>query len=145
MSIAFISLGSNVGDRNKNIESALNQIKEAGIEILKCSTVIETDPVGGPSQNKFLNSVIKIQTDLKPIQLLNKLQKIEKFLGRIRTVKNGPRTIDLDILLFDDLSVNNVSLTIPHPRMFERDFVMRPLKEIEPNIINLISNFNLKN
>jgi len=122
MSLAYIGIGSNLGNRKENIGKALSLMQECGIKILKRSSVIETDPVGGPPQGKFFNAVIKIETELEPIELLKVLQNIEKKLGRIRTVINGPRTIDLDILLYDNLALKTPELTIPHPRMFEREF-----------------------
>ncbi len=135
MSLAYIGIGSNLGNRKENIGKALSLMQECGIKILKRSSVIETDPVGGPPQGKFFNAVIKIETELEPIELLKVLQNIEKKLGRIRTVINGPRTIDLDILLYDNLALKTPELTIPHPRMFEREFVLVPLKEIAPQML----------
>lgn len=96
---------------------------------------METDPVGGPPQPKFLNAVAKIETRLSPVELLNQCHGIEKELGRVRDVPNGPRPIDLDILLYDRLVLDTPRLTIPHPRMFERAFVLEPLKEIEPALL----------
>lgn len=134
MAIAYLGLGSNLGDRAGNIAAAVAMLRDNGIIILKMSTVIETDPVGGPPQEKFLNAVIKIQTELSPHEVLSQCQWIERRLGRIRDVANGPRTIDLDILLYDRVRVRTPSLAIPHPRMFERPFVMGPLREIEANL-----------
>ena len=113
---------------------ALALLAENDIHISKSSTVIETDPVGGPSQNKFLNTVIQIQTDLTPHALLSLCQSIERKLKRVKTIINGPRTMDVDILLYDDIRLHTPQLTIPHPRMFERDFVLPPLKEIAPEL-----------
>jgi 2-amino-4-hydroxy-6-hydroxymethyldihydropteridine diphosphokinase len=135
MAIAHIGLGSNLGDRAQNIERAVRLLAERGALLLKHSTIIETDPVGGPPQEKFLNAVIKIQTKLSPPKLLSQCQRIEKQLGRIRDIANGPRTIDLDILLYDQVRVRTPSLVIPHPRMFDRPFVMEPLCEIEPQLV----------
>ena len=134
MPLVYIGIGSNLGHREKNIEGSLNLMEESGIEILKRSAVIETDPVGGPPQGKFLNAVVEAQTKLEPLSLLKTLQSIEKKLGRARAVVNGPRTIDLDILLYESLSLKTPQLTIPHPRMFEREFVLKPLEEIAPHI-----------
>ena len=107
-------------------------MEENGIKILKQSSLIETEPAGGPPQGKFLNAVIEIETSLKPLELLNVLQNIEQQLGRVRSIPNAPRTIDLDILLYDQINMQTPGLTIPHPRMFEREFVLKPLKEIAP-------------
>ncbi|MBF0521861.1 MAG: 2-amino-4-hydroxy-6-hydroxymethyldihydropteridine diphosphokinase [Candidatus Omnitrophica bacterium] len=136
MSIVFLGLGSNIGIRQKNITDALDSLECCGVHIQKCSTIIETEPVGGPPQGKFLNAVAKAETLLTPEKLLKETQTIEKKLGRLKTVINGPRTIDIDILLYDDLRISMPELTIPHPRMFEREFVLKPLSEIAPEIIN---------
>lgn len=138
MSIVYIGIGSNLGNREDNIRKAIDLLEKSGMRILKTSTIIETDPVGGPPQGKFLNAVMKVETVLSPEELLKVLLSIESNLGRIRTMKNEPRTIDLDILLYDALTLHTPHLTIPHPRMLERDFVMQPLKEIEPHIEDLI-------
>jgi 2-amino-4-hydroxy-6-hydroxymethyldihydropteridine diphosphokinase len=140
MAIVFLGLGSNLGNRQKNITKAVALLKENGIKILQCSTLIETQPVGGPPhQGLFLNGALKAKTDLTPQSLLRCLKKIEKQLGRTKTVRNGPRVIDLDILLYSDLILNTPELTIPHPRMLERDFVRGPLAEIDPQIAKRIS------
>jgi len=123
-----------LGDRQKNIEQAINELANAGVKILKVSSIIETEPVGGPAQGKFLNAALKAQTVLSPQDLLKTIHQIETALGRVRTVKDGPRTIDIDILLYGNLQMDTPELTIPHPRMRERAFVMQPLFEIEPGI-----------
>lgn len=138
MSIVYIGIGSNLGNRQKNIDQAFLLMQESGIKILKRSSVIETEPVGGPPQGKFLNAAIEIETQLEPLELLRVLQNIEKKLGRIRTVVNGPRSIDLDILLYENVALRMPELTIPHPRMFEREFVLTPLREIAPQMLKEI-------
>lgn len=135
MPVAHIGVGSNLGNRQKNIDQAFFWMQESGIKISKRSSVIETEPVGGPPQGKFLNAVIEIETILDPFQLLEILQSIENRLGRVRAVINGPRTIDLDILLYENRTLKTAALTIPHPRMFEREFVLKPLLEIAPSIV----------
>ncbi|MCP4653301.1 MAG: 2-amino-4-hydroxy-6-hydroxymethyldihydropteridine diphosphokinase [Candidatus Omnitrophica bacterium] len=136
----FIGVGSNLGDRNKNIASALRFLEEnKEIDIVKVSRLIESEPQGGPPQNKFLNGAIKINTTLSAGDLLSYLQSVEARLGRKRLIKNGPRTIDLDILLYGDTIINHSNLKVPHPRMAERDFVMIPLREIEPKISKLLN------
>ena len=133
MATVYLGIGSNLGNRQKNIEDAVTSLRKNRISILKCSTIIETDPVGGPpDQEKFLNGVLKVQTQLSPQKLLHLLKRIEQELGRTKTIPNGPRIIDLDILLYDHLKLQTPQLTLPHPYMFKRDFVMKPLKEIEP-------------
>lgn len=134
MSVAFLSLGSNLGDRQYFLNRAVELMEKAGIVLLKSSTVIETAPVGGPPQGNYLNCVLKVQTDLLLEDFFLNLSLIEKRLGRLRKIKNGPRVIDIDILLFDDIKLVTKNLMIPHPRMFSRDFVMRPLAEIEPEL-----------
>ena len=132
MPTVYVGVGSNLGDRQKNIDEALRLLKENKVEVLKVSSVIETDPVGGPKQGKFLNAVIKAKTQISPMDLLKTLMNIENQLGRVRDVRNGPRTIDLDILLYGSQTINTEELKIPHPRMLERSFVLIPLNEIEP-------------
>ena len=132
MTICYLGIGSNLGDCRKNITRALQKIKTLkDTRIIKASKVIQTHPQGGPkNQGKFLNAALKIQTQIPPSKLLLALKKIEKELGRTRTVRWGPRIIDLDILFYGDRIINRKDLTIPHPRIFERDFVIRPLLEI---------------
>ena len=135
--IVYIGIGSNQGRREKNIEAALDFLGRAeGITVEKVSSVIETDPQGGPPQGKFLNAVVKIRTTLPPAKLLALLQDIERKLKRARTLKDGPRTIDLDILLYGDEEIDQEGLSVPHPRMCRRLFVLRPLLEIEPAVLD---------
>ena len=129
--LCYIGVGSNLGDRKKHIEDAIEKLKNIeGVEVKRVSSIYETEPVGGPKQGKYLNGAIEIETGLGPREFLGKLQDIEKELGRKKTVKNGPRTIDLDILLYGDNKIDEPDLKIPHPNMREREFVMKPLKEI---------------
>lgn len=134
MAKVYLGIGSNLGDRRGNIRKALALLKDRKIKLRKISKVIETDPVGGPKQGKFLNAVLEADTDLRPRRLLETLKDIEMQLGRKKTVRFGPRTIDLDILLYNNAIINAKDLIIPHPRMHERDFVLKPLREIAPNI-----------
>ena len=144
MATIFLGLGSNLGDRKSNISKAIDLLSAKGITILRRSTLIETDPVGSPpGQGRFFNGVLKAETNLSPKELLRCLKDIEHQLGRTRTVCNGPRVIDLDILLYDDLTLNTPGLTIPHPRMLERGFVMTPLSEIDPRRAENISHAHL--
>ncbi len=135
MPIVYLGLGSNLGDRQANIEKAIHLLNEKGIEVLKQSTLIETDPVGGPPQGKFLNAAIEVKTQLSPQELLQQLKTIEKKMGRVKTVHHGPRPIDIDILIYDDVKIETEELTIPHPKIFEREFVLKPLREIAPHLI----------
>ena len=133
MTRAFIAVGSNLGDRQRYLDEAKKSLgKTLGVKILRTSSIHETHPVGGPVQGKYLNAVWEIQTDLNPRALLERLLEIEKELGRERTQKNAPRTIDLDILFYDHRVVEEPGLTIPHPRLHERAFVLKPLGEIAP-------------
>mgnify|MGYP001580373830 CR=1 FL=1 len=131
MVVCYLGIGSNLGNRSKNIKKALDYLaKTKDIKLEKFSRVYETQSQGGPPQCKFLNAAVKIKTSLSPQALLKTLKKIEKDLGRKKTVRFGPREIDLDILLYGDRIIKHNNLVIPHPRMFEREFVLRPLREI---------------
>ncbi len=137
MVTCFIGVGSNLGDRLYYINTAIKKIKcLASTKVVKASKLIETAPYK-PSlpQGPYLNGVVQIQTDLTPYQLLQELQKIENYLGRVRTVKNAPRTLDLDILTYGDACFNEDALCIPHPHILERDFVFKPLAEIAPEVL----------
>jgi 2-amino-4-hydroxy-6-hydroxymethyldihydropteridine diphosphokinase len=127
----YLALGSNIGDRIRNLNDAVDQLaKTEGIEVINVSKIYETEPVGYLKQDKFLNMVILIGTDRKPLELLVELQKIEKELKRTREIHWGPRTIDIDILLYNEMEINLPELSIPHPRMNERAFVLIPLKDV---------------
>lgn len=135
MAIVYLGIGSNLGNRHENIENAKILLAKNNITLLQCSSIIETTPEGGPrNQENFLNGVLKIETILPPQELLDILKVIEARLGRVDAIRNGPRPIDLDILLYDQLQYQTSQLTIPHPRMIERDFVMKPLREIDPQL-----------
>ncbi|HQO58054.1 MAG TPA: 2-amino-4-hydroxy-6-hydroxymethyldihydropteridine diphosphokinase [Candidatus Omnitrophota bacterium] len=134
MATVFLALGSNVGDREKAIRQALQALEGEGINIVLISSLIETKPEGGPPQGKFLNSVIQVETGLLPEELLICIKTIEQALGRTPSVRNGPRVIDIDILLYDDIEWHSPRLDIPHPRMKSRPFVMIPLAEIAPDL-----------
>lgn len=132
MHTVYIGIGSNLGDRQKNIDLAIEHLRNTPLIVVeKVSSIYETDPVGGVPQGKFLNGVMRIKTALSPRALLTRLKEIERALGRTETVRFGPRLIDLDILTYGDLDIDEEGLTIPHPRMHEREFVLRGLKEIE--------------
>lgn len=132
----FIGLGSNVGDPKENLKQALKMLAETeGIQVDKVSSLYMTEPVGYEDQPWFYNCVAQLCTDKTPSALLDILQDIENRLGRVRTIRWGPRTVDLDILLFDDLTIENDRLSVPHPRMLERAFVMVPLSEIAGDLM----------
>lgn len=140
----FITIGSNLGDRMKNIEVALKKMEDYGLRIIKKSSIIETEPYGFKEQGKFLNGVILIETDLDPFDLLNLLLNIEKEMGRERKIRWGPRNIDLDIIFYDDLVINTDNLKIPHPDAHNRTFVMGPLSEIDPDFVHPVLNKKVK-
>ena len=138
---AFIALGSNVGDKETYLNNALNAITENEYCTIKnVSTFIKTFPYGGVEQDDFLNGCIEIETLLSPYELLKLLQKIENKNERVRTVRWGPRTLDLDILLYDNEIICNENLIVPHPDMQNRDFVLAPLSEIAPYTIHPVLN-----
>jgi 2-amino-4-hydroxy-6-hydroxymethyldihydropteridine diphosphokinase len=131
---ALLGLGSNLGDRLGTLQRAVDLLAaEPGISPARCSRVWETDPVGGPPQPDFLNVVLRVEVDLTPHELLAACQRVEAALGRVRDVRWGPRTIDIDVLLFDALSIDDDDLTVPHPRMHERAFVLMPLLDVDPD------------
>ncbi len=135
---AYVAFGSNLGPREKNIAVALNAMETTReIDVVKVSSLYETQPEGGPAnQSAYINGVVHIRTSLEPHRLLTVCQHIEESLGRKRTIRWGPRTIDLDILSFDREIRGEPALTLPHPMMHERDFVMRPLAEIAPDWVH---------
>ena len=131
---AVVALGSNLGDRFDYLQKAVNEINSlTDIEISEISSVYETLPVGGPEQGNYLNAVISVNTKLEADELLLKLLLIESILGRQREIVWGPRTIDLDLIWFEDQTINLENLVLPHPRAHERCFVIKPWLEIEPN------------
>jgi 2-amino-4-hydroxy-6-hydroxymethyldihydropteridine diphosphokinase len=134
MKTAYLSLGSNMGDRQQHLDRALAKLASVDLRVLRVSSIYETEPVGLAAQSWFLNLVAEIETDLFPMQLLARVSKIERDLGRVRTVRNGPRTLDIDILLYGKTVVRSLRLEIPHPRMTERRFVLAPLAELAPDL-----------
>jgi 2-amino-4-hydroxy-6-hydroxymethyldihydropteridine diphosphokinase len=135
MQRVFIAIGSNLGDKISNCRRAIDEI--AGFcEIVKVSSLYETEPVGNEDQPNFINSVAEIRTDLSPHELLAYLNRIEEKLGRVRSEKWGPRTIDLDIIFYGDQIIKDDNLIIPHPRAHLRRFVLEPICEIAPEFIH---------
>lgn len=128
---AFLSLGSNMGDRLSHLQAAVHALAQSpGVDIIKVSSIYETDPWGFEDQRAFFNAVIWIRTDRSPMDLLRICQSVERQRDRVRGIRWGPRTLDIDILRYGDQTINSLELTIPHPRMEERDFVLVPLAEI---------------
>ncbi len=139
----YIALGSNLGDRLLNLQSAIEQMPPA-VRPLECSPVYETPPWGYLDQPNFLNQVVRAVTELSPLDLLAYLKQIEVRLGRKATFRNGPRVIDLDILFFDDLVFETETLTIPHPRMAGRGFVLVPLADLAPRFCHPVSGLTVE-
>ena len=129
----YLSLGSNIGETRKNLEEALEMLAEK-VKITAVSSYYETEPVGYKDQSWFLNIAVAGETVLAPYELLSFTQSSEPGMGRVKLIRFGPRNIDIDILLYDDLILNDETLTIPHPRMTERAFVVEPLYEIAPEL-----------
>ena len=139
MKTVYLALGSNLGDRRGNLRAAIESMTSAGISVLRESPIYETEPVGYTAQRWFLNMVVEAETALFPMQLLTRAGKIERTLGRVRTIPNGPRTIDIDILLYGTAVVRTPRLDIPHPRMHERRFVLVPLADLAPDLRHPVS------
>lgn len=138
MATLYLSLGTNMGDRPKNLSQAMELIAREVGTVVAASDVIETEPWGFDSGNAFLNMVAKVETELEPLQVLHTTQDIEKRLGRSEKSVNGvyhDRIIDIDLLMYDDLTMNTPQLTLPHPLMRQRPFVMEPLSQIAPELI----------
>jgi 2-amino-4-hydroxy-6-hydroxymethyldihydropteridine diphosphokinase len=132
---AYLGIGSNLGDRLGNLQAAVDGLNhESDIRVIASSRVWETDPVGGPPQPDFLNAVIAVTADLSPLELLAACQNVETGLGRTRDVRWGPRTVDIDIELIGSRVLHDPALTVPHPRMAHRAFVLLPLLELDPNL-----------
>ena len=132
---AYLALGANVGDRRANLRAALRLLDAGGCRVTKASSLYSTRPVGVEDQPDFLNAVIEVSTTLSPVDLLDLCNAIENEMGRQRTIRWGPRVIDIDILLYEGAAVDSDGLTIPHPRMMERSFVLVPLAEIAPDAL----------
>jgi 2-amino-4-hydroxy-6-hydroxymethyldihydropteridine diphosphokinase len=136
MPIVYIGIGSNLGDRRNNCLRAIALLGTGGVKVLKRSSSHETEPWGVKEQPRFLNMAVEAETDMTPRELLSLLKKIEDRMGRTRTVKWGPRTIDLDILFYGNIIIREPDLEIPHPLMHTRNFVLEPLREIAPQKVH---------
>lgn len=131
----FLSLGSNLGDRRAHLEEALRRLEEGGVRVVRRSSWYETEPVGYTDQPAFLNLVVEVRTSLTPRALLRRAQEVELALGRVRTVRWGPRTADVDLLLYGRRVILEPDLVVPHPRLRERAFVLVPLYELDPDLV----------
>ena len=138
MKIIYLSLGSNIGDRERNLEAAVERLA-GDMRILRVSPIYETEPVDYTAQRWFLNLVVEAETALFPLQLLARIHKIERALGRVRAVPKGPRTIDIDILFHGSTVMRTATLEIPHPRIAERRFVLVPLADLAPALRHPVS------
>jgi 2-amino-4-hydroxy-6-hydroxymethyldihydropteridine diphosphokinase len=135
MTIAYLGLGANVGDRRRSLDEARRLLGERGARVLRESAVRETEPFGVTDQPRFLNQVIEVEWDRGPRELLAAAKAVEGAIGRTPTHRWGPREIDVDVLLFGDETVSDPDLVIPHPGLWERDFVLRPLGELRPDLV----------
>ena len=133
MKTVYLALGSNVGDRERNLAAAVERLSSL-MTVRRVSPVYDTEPIEFTAQRWFLNQVIEGETDLFPMQLLTRLQKLERELGRVRSIPKGPRTIDIDVLFYGRAVVHSAVLEIPHPRMSDRRFVLAPLADLAPDL-----------
>ena len=141
---AYVALGSNLGDKEANLRRALELLIERGVEIVKTSTFISTEPYGVTDQPAFLNGVCVVRTSLAPLALLHTLLAIEQEMGRVRLRHWGERNIDLDLLLYEDVVMDTKELKLPHPDMQNRDFVLLPLAEIAPALVHPVLRKTIK-
>ena len=139
----YLSLGSNRGDRTGTIRNAIELLQHSGVEEVRVSSFYRTQPVGFTAQAWFINCVAEIQTDLMPMRLLDTCKAVERALGRRPGVAKGPRPIDIDILFYEDLLIRSPHLTVPHPRLAERRFVLVPLKELAPHLRHPVSGLSV--
>ena len=135
---AYLALGSNLGDKEANLRRALELLQQRGVEVVKTSSFICTEPYGVTDQPQFLNGVCEVRTSLEPLELLHTLLDIEQEMGRVRLRHWGERNIDLDLLLYEDVVLDTEELKLPHPDMQNRDFVLLPLAEIAPELVHPI-------
>jgi 2-amino-4-hydroxy-6-hydroxymethyldihydropteridine diphosphokinase len=137
---AYLALGSNLGDRAAHLAFGRDQLVDRGIHIEASSTVEETDPVGGPSQPRYFNQVVRVETDYSPRELLTVIKQIEEAAGRRPEGERwGPRELDIDILLYGHMTIDTPDLTIPHPQLVNREYVLRELRQVNPKLTDNVS------
>jgi 2-amino-4-hydroxy-6-hydroxymethyldihydropteridine diphosphokinase len=139
LKLVYLGLGANMGDREASLKAALDQLDAPDLRLQRVSSFYETEPIGFLAQPWFLNLAAEFETDLLPEQLLHRMQKVESDMGRTRTIANGPRTIDIDILLYGDSAIKTEALEIPHPRYRDRRFTLAPLAELNPDLTDPIT------
>ncbi len=144
MKKVFIAIGTNIGNRQENIDTAINQLNNNNVNIIKKSRIYSTAPMYETEQDRFLNMVVFAETNIKPTELLKLLKDLEEKIGRTPSFRNGPRLIDLDILYYDDLIINEEDLQIPHIKISERQFVLQPLMDINPDWLDIRTNKTIK-
>ncbi len=144
MPVVYLGIGSNLGIREDNCLKAISLLQDNGLKITKRSTMHETTPWGVKDQPKFINMAVECHTDISPLELLSLVKKIERDMGRQPEMKWGPRIIDIDILLYGNERVSETDLTIPHPLIHEREFVLRPLSEIAPDMMHPVLGKTIK-
>ena len=135
MTRVFLGLGSNVGDRRGHLRTAVETLRDPAFGLVGVSPVYETDPVGGPEQGRYLNLVVELDSDRSPRDLLGICHRLEAAAGRVRAERWGPRTLDVDLLWVDGVEVDEDDLTVPHPRMAQRRFVLAPLRDLAPDLV----------
>jgi 2-amino-4-hydroxy-6-hydroxymethyldihydropteridine diphosphokinase len=142
---AFISVGSNLGDKLKNCQRGVTLLTRNGCRLVAQSGIYRTEPVDYLDQDWFVNYVVQIETELEPLQLLETIHTIQKEAGRVQDkIRFGPRILDLDIILYDAITINTTKLIIPHPRMHKRRFVLQPLCDIDPALIHPVRNMDMQ-
>ena len=132
---SFLGLGTNLGHREAELRRAVEHLSDSG-DVVAVSSLYETEPMGGPPQGLFLNIVVELNTEDSPEELLERCRELETMAQRVRSVRNGPRTLDVDVLWVEGETRNSEELTVPHPRMFERRFVLEPLAELAPELVD---------
>jgi hypothetical protein len=135
MARAFLGLGTNLGDREAELRRGVEHLSRAG-DLIAVSSLYETEPMGGPPQGLFLNIVVELDTDDTPEALLERCRELEAIAHRVRSIRHGPRTLDVDVLYVEGESRDTAELTVPHPRMYERRFVLEPLAELAPELVD---------